>query len=105
MYDIKPLTKRRAKELGVKIFPSDNPKYKLEVYDWNGNFIPYDGAAGYKDYPTYLEMEKNGDVPPGYAEKRKDLYWKRHIKEVKMLGGLDEWVGSKSYYAFGLLWY
>jgi len=103
MYDIKPLIYKRAKKLGVKIFPSDNPKYKLEVYDWNGVFITYVGDGKSKgDYPTYLEMEKNGEVPNGYADKRRELYWKRHMKEIDKLG--DEWEGSRSYYAFALLW-
>jgi hypothetical protein len=38
MYDILPYTYKKAEELGVKIFPSGNTKYKVEVYDWNGNF-------------------------------------------------------------------
>jgi hypothetical protein len=102
VYKILPYTKKRAKELGVKVYPSDNPKYKLEVYDWNGVFITYVGASGYKDFPTYLEMEKNSEVPIGYAHKRQDLYWQRHQKEIAKLG--SEWEGSRSYYAFMLLW-
>jgi len=102
VYDIKPLTYKRAKKLGVKIFPSDNPKYKIEVYDWNGIFITYVGATSYGDYPTYLEMEKSGEKPEGYAEKRRALYWKRHMNEIEKLG--NEWEGSRSYYAFALLW-
>ena len=102
VYDILPYTKKRAKELGVKIFPSDNPKYKLEVYDWNGVFICYIGSAKHLDYPHYLEMEKNGEVPKGYAKERQRLYWARHHKEIEKLGA--EWEGSRSYYSFLLLW-
>jgi len=102
VYEIKDRTKQIAEKLGVKIFPSDNPKHKLEIYDYHGNFITYSGAANYKDFPTYLEMEKKGEVPKGYAVKRQKAYWKRHGKEIEKLG--DEWEGSRSYYSFILLW-
>lgn len=102
VYEIKDRTKQIAKNLGVQIFASDNPKYKLEVYDYHGNFITYVGASGYGDYPTYLESEARGDVPKGYANKRQRAYWKRHGKEIENLG--EEWEGSRSYYAFMLLW-
>ena len=101
-YEILPYTKRRAKELGVQVFPSDNPKYKLEVYDYNGCFITYSGAAGYKDYPHYMELERKGEFPKGYAKKRRELYQLRHQNEIKKLG--DEWPGSRSYYSWMLLW-
>jgi len=102
VYEIKERTKQMAEALGVQVFPSDNPKYKLEVYDYHGNFITYVGASCYGDFATYLEMESSGEVPQGYAEKRRQLYWKRHGKEIEKLG--DEWGGSRSYYSFMLLW-
>lgn len=103
VYEIKNRTKHIAQKLGVKLFPSDNPKYKLEIYDYNGNFITYSGDGKSKgDYPTYLEMEAKGEVPEGYANKRRELYWKRHSKEIEKLS--DKWEGSRSYYSFMLLW-
>ncbi len=92
MYDILPYTYKKAKELGVKIFPSDNPKYKLEVYDWNGNFITYCGSPSYSDYPHYIE-EKGKE----YADERRRLYKIRHQKDRTKLG-------SRGYYADSLLW-
>lgn len=93
---------KRAKELGVKVFPSDNPKYKLEVYDWHGNFICYVGSAGYSDFAHYMEMEKQGIKPKGYANKRRRLYHIRHGKEPEKLG--DDYLGSRAYYSANLLW-
>lgn len=103
VYEIKNRTKQIAEKLGVQVFPSDNKKYKLEVYDYYGNFITYVGDGKSKgDYPTYLEMEACNEVPKGYANKRQIAYYKRHGKEIEKLG--DEWEGSRSYYAFKLLW-
>jgi len=103
VYEIKDRTQKIAEKLGVKVFPSDNPKYKLEVYDYYGNFITYVGDGKSKgDYPTYLEMEAKGEVPKGYANKRQQAYYARHGKEIDKLG--DEWMGSRSYYSFMLLW-
>jgi hypothetical protein len=92
LYQITPYTKKQAKRLGVQIFPSDNPKKKIEVYDKNGLFITYIGASGYKDYPTYVE-ERGLE----YANKRRQLYKKRHEKDRHK-------VGTAGYYADQLLW-
>ena len=58
VYKILPATYKKAKELGVKIFPSDNPKKKIEVYDWNGVFITYIGDAKYLDFHYYSEINR-----------------------------------------------
>jgi hypothetical protein len=92
MYNILPYTIQKAKELGVKVYPSDNPKYKLEIYDWNGQFITYAGAMGYSDFPHYIESHGKD-----YALKRRLLYKKRHEKDRHKLG-------SRGYYADQLLW-
>jgi hypothetical protein len=102
MYKISDRTYKIAKKLGIQIFQSDNPKKKIEIYDFNGNFITYIGDSKYNDYHSYLEMEKNGEVLPGFAEKRRHLYHTRHFKEIEKLG--EEWEGSPSYYSFFLLW-
>jgi len=97
MYEIKDRTYRIAKQIGVKIFPSDNPRKKIDVYDYNGQFICRIGDIKYGDFPTYLEM-----FPLDVAMKRQRLYRTRHAKEITKLG--DEWLGSPSYYSFFLLW-
>jgi hypothetical protein len=91
-YNITTYTKKQAKRLGVQVFPSDNPKYKLEVYDKNGLFITYCGGGGYKDYPTYIE-ERGKE----YADKRRALYKIRHQKDRTK-------VGSRGWFADQLLW-
>lgn len=79
-YEIKPYSYKKAKELGVIIYPSDNPKYKIEVYNSNGVFLNYIGDSKYYDYPSYLDMENDKIVPKGYANERRILYHKRHNK-------------------------
>jgi len=92
MYDILPYTYYKAKQLGVHVFPSDNPKYKLEVYDADGLFLCYVGAASYSDYPHYVQSHGKQ-----YADKRRQLYKQRHEKD-------RHHIGSKGYYADQLLW-
>jgi hypothetical protein len=97
MYEIKPYTLQRALDLGVKVKPSTNPKYKIDVLDWNNNYITSIGSPSYFDFPSYYE-----DKGLDYALKKRDLYRKRHKREIKQLG--DRWLGSRSYYAWNLLW-
>lgn len=91
-YDIKPYSYTQAKRLGVKIKPSTNPKKKIDVYDYNNQYILSIGAKGYKDYPTYIS-EKGKE----YADERRRLYKNRHNKDRNILG-------SAGYYADQILW-
>lgn len=92
MYDIKPRTERIANELAVIIFPSDNPKYKLDVYDGRGRFMFRIGSSAYSDYPTYIETHGKK-----FADNRRRLYILRHAKEI-------ENVGTRGWFAYKLLW-
>lgn len=92
MYVILPRVHNNAKELGVSVHPSDNPKYKIEVYDSDGNFMFYGGASGFGDYPTYLH--ENGKV---YADERRRLYMIRHKKEIQK-------TQSRGWFIYKLLW-
>ena len=91
-YEIKPHSYQAAKKLGVKIQPSQNPKKKIDVFDWNGNYILSIGASNYKDFPTYL-AERGKE----YADERRRLYKIRHNKNRTKLG-------SAGYYADQILW-
>jgi len=76
MYDITDYTKRRAKEAKVEVRPSTNPKKKIDVF-YKGDKVASIGAIGYGDYPTFLKY-----VGKSYAEKRRELYHKRHTKDT-----------------------
>jgi hypothetical protein len=49
------------------------------------------------DYPTYLEKEKKGYFPKGYAKERRRLYKQRHEKDRNK-------TGSNGWYADKILW-
>jgi len=95
-YKILPYSFKKAKELGVVIKPSSNLLKKIDVFK-NGKKIASIGARGMNDYPTYLEKEKKGYHPKGYANKRRKLYKERHEKDRHI-------VGSNGYYADKILW-
>lgn len=92
MYEIKPRTKKIAKQLGVMFFPADNPKYKIDIYDHKGLFMFRIGDSRYSDYPTYLE-EYGKEI----ANERRRLYMIRHAKEIKK-------DGSRGWWAWRALW-
>jgi hypothetical protein len=91
MYEITEYTQQRAKELGVTVQLSKFKRKKIDVYK-DGKLIASVGAAGYKDYPTYLVT--NGKK---VADERRRLYWIRHRRDVDV-------EGSVGYYAARLLW-
>jgi hypothetical protein len=91
-YKITDYTKQRAKQIGVQVFSSTNFKYKLDVFDLNGNYITSCGANGYSDYPTYIH-ERGLE----YANKRRKLYKQRHSKD-RIIHGSRGWFSNQ------LLW-
>jgi len=71
-YRISNYTLQKAKEIGVEVRPSKNPKKKIDVFK-NGRKVGSIGQAGAKDYPTYLR-EEGKEV----ADERRRLYHLRH---------------------------
>lgn len=96
MYKITSYSKRQAKRLGVEIYPSENPNKKIDVYKKNIKVASI-GDVNYLDYPTYLEMERRGQLEPGTAIRRRKAYKKRHKKDSKRKF-------SPGYYANLILW-
>jgi len=92
MYEISNYSYERAKDLGVKIKPSIRKGKKIDVLDWNNQYITSIGALGYGDFPTY--MKNKGKE---YALERRRLYHLRHKKDSEKLG-------SAGYYAAKILW-
>lgn len=95
-YRISTYTKQQAKKLGVQVKPSKTTGKKIDVFK-NGKKLVSVGATGYKDYPTYMKLERQGKFEKGYANKRRKLYKIRHKKDRNVKG-------SAGYYADKLLW-
>jgi hypothetical protein len=92
MYEILPLTKKKAKQLNLIVKPSESKNKKIDVYDKKGFFITSIGAKGYWDYAYYLKY-----FGKQMADKRKRLYKIRHKKDLNKKG-------TPGYYAYKLLW-
>ena len=65
MYEINKYSFDKAKNLGVKIKPSARKGKKIDVFDWNGQYITSIGDIRYDDYTTYLKNKGKE-----YAEER-----------------------------------
>ena len=91
VYHITNYTLKKAKKLGVRVFPSKNKTKKLDVYK-NNKKIASIGANGMNDFPTY--MLKKGKK---YAYTRRRLYRIRHKKDRHIKG-------TNGWYADKLLW-
>jgi hypothetical protein len=89
-YKITAYSYKRAKKLGVQIKPSSNKKKKIDVYKGTRKIASI-GAIGYKDYPTFMKINKT------LAKERRRRYKTRHRK--------DRFIkGSPGYYADQILW-
>jgi hypothetical protein len=91
-YNITKYSFAKAKELGVTIKPASNPLKKIDVFDRDGKKIASIGSSKNYDYHKY-RIEKGID----YAMKRRELYIKRHKKDIENKKG-------NGYWAFELLW-
>lgn len=81
-YTITNYSKQKAKEYDVIIKPSKKKNKKIDVYKDN-KLIASIGAKGYKDYPTFI-LEEGKE----YADKKRELYRKRHKKDLTSGNGL-----------------
>jgi|TARA_R110000803_G_C11783115_1_gene296904 hypothetical protein len=95
-YRIKRHTQTQAKKLGVSVKPSKLKGKKIDVFKGDKKVASI-GALGMNDYPTYMELERNGKVPKGTAKERRRLYKIRHEKNRKK-------IGSAGYFSDKLLW-
>ena len=90
-YEIQPYTQLMTYKYGVKAVVSKNPNKKIDVLDFNDNYICSIGDIRYGDFPTYYKMRGER-----YAEERRRLFHLRNRNSEK--------IGSKGYYAARLLW-
>jgi hypothetical protein len=90
-YRITQYTRRRAKQLGVTVKLSRNPKKKIDVFKQNKKIASV-GATGYGDFPTFMRTEGKQS-----ANAHRKRYKIRHEKDRHQ-------TGTPGYYADKLLW-
>ena len=76
-YTILPYTRQRAERLGLQVRASNKVNKKIDVLRGD-KLIASVGDDRYKDFPTYRQLERKGNVPAGTAEKRREAYHTRH---------------------------
>lgn len=96
-FEIRAHHRQQARRLNVTIAPSKLDGKKLDVFK-NGRKIASIGASGYWDYASYLNAEKLGKFPSGYAADKRKAYRSRHSSE--RLQGKN----SPGYLAYYILW-
>lgn len=84
-YQISQYTKKKAKQLGVIVKPSSNPKKKIDVFK-DDKKIASIGSISYGDYHIFLKTKGKE-----YAEERRRLYKIRHAKDLSNEGSPGWW--------------
>lgn len=95
-YKITQYTKDQAKRYGLEVKISQVKGKKIAVFK-KGIKVADVGALGYGDYSTFLEQEKQGKYPKGFASMKRKAYKSRHEKDRHVLN-------SRGWYADKLLW-
>ena len=86
MYQISEYSYKRAKDLGVDIYPSKRKYKKIDVFK-NGKYICSIGDIRYKDYPTFLARDGKE-----IADKHRKLYRNRHKNDNGIAGKLAMYI-------------
>lgn len=88
MYKLNCEIYEKAKEIGLHIFESDNPKKKIEVYDEYGLFLYYVGNRNNTDYYVYRELENLNLIPIGTSNMKREKYYEKNKDKIEK-GGFD----------------
>lgn len=91
-YEISPYAYKQAEKLGIKIQPSKKKFKKIDIFDYNNQYIMSIGDTRYNDWKSYIK-EKGQE----YADNRRRLYKIRHERNRHK-------DGTAAYYADQLLW-
>ena len=81
-YVICKRSRRLANKLNVLIYPSENHKFKLEVYSNSGNFLSYIGKNDEIDYPYLIEMVKIKLITLTVARRMRRTWIERNLDNI-----------------------
>ena len=82
MYQITEYSYKKAKDLGVTIYPSKRKYKKIDVFK-DGKYLASIGDNRYMDFPSILAKEGRE-----IAEKHRRLYHARHRNDSGIAGKL-----------------
>ena len=96
MYRITERTRQKARELGLEVKPSRKKGFKMDVFR-NGFLISTVGKVDELDYATALEMEAEGKLRKGTADRWREIYTLKNMCQELLFGTI-------LYYEYNLLW-
>lgn len=90
----------RANEYELLIYPSDDPKFKLDIHDpISCELIMRVGKNGDSDYPFLLGCARLGLISLEFAEREREKFHRKHENNIAYnINGTYEWYEQK------LLW-
>jgi len=81
-YIITERTKQMAHKLNLLVYPSENTRFKLEVYSNSGRFIGYVGFNNKTDYAYLLEMVKIKLISLKYARHLREKWYDINLDNI-----------------------
>lgn len=90
-YVISQRTKDNAEKLDLLVYPSENHKYKIEVYNDSGLFCGWIGKNGEFDYPMLLELVELRKISLKIADRVKNNWYEKHRHELTERKKKMEW--------------
>lgn len=90
-YVISQRTKDNAEKMNVLVYPSENHKYKVEVYNDYGLFCGWIGRNGDFDYPMLLELVELRKISLDVADRMRDDWYKKHKHKITKRKTKFEW--------------
>ena len=90
-YIISQRTKDLVEKRNMLVYPSENHKYKLELYNDSGIFCGWIGRNGEFDYPMLLELVQLRKISLDVANRMKDEFYDKHKHKIRKRKTKMEW--------------
>lgn len=81
-YVICERTKQMARKLNILIYPSENTRFKLEVYSNSGRFISWIGFNDETDFAYLLEMVKIKLISMKHARHLREKWYEKNLDNI-----------------------
>ena len=96
-YVLSNYTINRANEYELLIYPSDDPKFKLDIHDPEScELIMRVGKNGDSDYPFLLNCARLGLITLEFAEQEREKHHRQNENSIAYnIEGTYEWYEQK----------